>query len=474
MKKKIMKKLFVITCCLVLAFGSSIKNVHAVFVIDDLAAIGLVTALAFATGITIKCATDEQFKTAVTSVASSAWANMGAGIKSACYEAGAAGKWSVSKLNEIKGTIGNWWNSIYNTMINPPSFDTTALSAIGVTGVAMSSNVVGALCEINSKFKSYYGSITSPRIVSYYGITSSDEWESFNVSPSSDPSALIYSLGSGSIQVFGDMALKSLLGSVYAISVHQDSLRYSYQSLKEFTLALSSDVNWYLNKDYIKSAFGVTIAYSGIFYSCATHAWYTGLDMTTKLKDIVLGQPLGDIDIADEGYKVPNSIDNVKPDSYTLTGPDATYDTTTHERYWPGTVDLPDTLTRDYPDTLDYPYVTDIPDDVTVPDTYNPTDVQTKDPEPTYVDPDTDDKYKIDWHDVFPLCIPWDLVAMMKALNADPVAPNVTWNYDLAGNKGKLKIDLAQFDDIAKILRTMELLAFAVGLAYVTRYLIKG
>lgn len=72
--------------------------------------------------------------------------------------------------------------------------------------------------------------------------------------------------------------------------------------------------------------------------------------------------------------------------------------------------------------------------------------------------------------DVFPFCIPFDIYAFFECLAADPVAPSFTWRFYIPGICDEdLEIDLAAFDSAARILRTMELLLFIVGLAFVTR-----
>lgn len=77
---------------------------------------------------------------------------------------------------------------------------------------------------------------------------------------------------------------------------------------------------------------------------------------------------------------------------------------------------------------------------------------------------------------IFPFCIPFDIYAFCSALNAEPVAPSFEWRMQYAplGLDYTFEIDLSAFDGVAQILRTMELLAFCVGLAFWTRHLIRG
>lgn len=81
--------------------------------------------------------------------------------------------------------------------------------------------------------------------------------------------------------------------------------------------------------------------------------------------------------------------------------------------------------------------------------------------------------------EVFPFCVPWDLKALGSTLVADAKAPKFTVKLPSGANKEgvvytEVVVDLKQFDDVAKILRVMELLLFCIGLAFVTRYLIRG
>lgn len=71
---------------------------------------------------------------------------------------------------------------------------------------------------------------------------------------------------------------------------------------------------------------------------------------------------------------------------------------------------------------------------------------------------------------VFPFCIPFDIYNFLSCLAADPVAPSISWRFYLPGLcDEQVEIDLAQFNTVAQIVRTMELLAFIVGLAFITR-----
>lgn len=73
---------------------------------------------------------------------------------------------------------------------------------------------------------------------------------------------------------------------------------------------------------------------------------------------------------------------------------------------------------------------------------------------------------------VFPFCIPFDLIAFLGCLSAAPEAPAFDWVFPLPGKDADvytLHVDLSPWDPVAKIVRTMETLAFCVGLTMITR-----
>lgn len=80
--------------------------------------------------------------------------------------------------------------------------------------------------------------------------------------------------------------------------------------------------------------------------------------------------------------------------------------------------------------------------------------------------------------ELFPFCIPFDLVSMFQTLKADAVAPCFKWKfvYYVDGEKKAedIVLDLSKFNKVAEILRMMELLAFMIALTIKTRDLIRG
>lgn len=76
---------------------------------------------------------------------------------------------------------------------------------------------------------------------------------------------------------------------------------------------------------------------------------------------------------------------------------------------------------------------------------------------------------------VFPFCIPFDIYNFVSALDATPEAPVINWRFYVPGICDEtITIDLSVYNNVAALLRTMELLLFCVGLAFVTRKIIRG
>lgn len=79
--------------------------------------------------------------------------------------------------------------------------------------------------------------------------------------------------------------------------------------------------------------------------------------------------------------------------------------------------------------------------------------------------------YAIDLRRFFPFCIPFDLYDLFTAFIAEPEAPVFKWKIPVPqiGKEFEVEIDLSAWDEVAKLVRSLELIAFAVGLAMVTR-----
>lgn len=80
-----------------------------------------------------------------------------------------------------------------------------------------------------------------------------------------------------------------------------------------------------------------------------------------------------------------------------------------------------------------------------------------------------------DWKTLFPFCVPFDLIEFLGVLNAEPEAPVIRWRFYVPRVVDyEIEIDLSVFDGVAQIMRTMELLAFCIGLILLTRNIIRG
>lgn len=86
------------------------------------------------------------------------------------------------------------------------------------------------------------------------------------------------------------------------------------------------------------------------------------------------------------------------------------------------------------------------------------------------------DDLTLDLTAYFPFCVPFDIYRIFAMWDATAEAPVIEWrvlvpqlNVDLP-----LTIDLSPFDDVAALLRQLEVIAFAVGLAVMTKRLIQG
>lgn len=103
------------------------------------------------------------------------------------------------------------------------------------------------------------------------------------------------------------------------------------------------------------------------------------------------------------------------------------------------------------------------------------------DPDPTE-EPDSGDssdsfdynKFKLpELFTIFPFCIPFDLLAFMKVLSADPVAPSFTFATSFLGQLYTVNVDLSAWNGVASTLRYMVVAIYVVSLAVATRKFIK-
>ena len=84
------------------------------------------------------------------------------------------------------------------------------------------------------------------------------------------------------------------------------------------------------------------------------------------------------------------------------------------------------------------------------------------------------DDYKLVLTDVFPFCIPFDLIDLVKVFSATPKAPKFSLpiKYPTGFNSWDsydLEIDLSVFDGVAQVVRKLETILFILGLIKITR-----
>lgn len=139
---------------------------------------------------------------------------------------------------------------------------------------------------------------------------------------------------------------------------------------------------------------------------------------------------------------------------------------------WDKVIDIPDVVIP----ATDFPYE-DVDDPAKPKPTAEPTAKPTTEPLPTTKPGEIDStKPVVDLSKFFPFCVPFDLIHLIKVLDAEPVAPK--WEIKLEPPlfpvEWEIVIDMADFEALAKIFRTGETLLFVVGLILITRGIIKG
>ena len=83
--------------------------------------------------------------------------------------------------------------------------------------------------------------------------------------------------------------------------------------------------------------------------------------------------------------------------------------------------------------------------------------------------------YRVELSGIFPFCIPFDFVALLKTLDAEPRAPCFTFPVVIPAldYREDVKLDLAIFDDVAKVIRLCEKVSFILFLMFVTSKVIR-
>lgn len=83
--------------------------------------------------------------------------------------------------------------------------------------------------------------------------------------------------------------------------------------------------------------------------------------------------------------------------------------------------------------------------------------------------------YMLDLTSFFPFCVPFDIYNMLSLFAASRQAPSFNWRFYVPRVVDEtITIDLSAFDTVAQVLRTLELIAFCVALAFATKHIIQG
>ena len=89
---------------------------------------------------------------------------------------------------------------------------------------------------------------------------------------------------------------------------------------------------------------------------------------------------------------------------------------------------------------------------------------------------DTDNNtFTADLKELFPFCIPFDIVDCFRLFNAEPETPRVKFpiHFGIVDKNYTFDIDLKDFNDVAGVCRTSFLILFIVGLGFATSKVIK-
>lgn len=152
----------------------------------------------------------------------------------------------------------------------------------------------------------------------------------------------------------------------------------------------------------------------------------------------------------------------------------------------------PDPTTAPDPDPNPNPNPNPNPDPDPEPSTAPEPSGTPENPDDTDTDSDIDpDDYKADLRLVFPFCIPFDLVHLIQAFEAEPEAPvfefpvDIELNDPFAGSERSAKkivdyhhtfeLNMSDYEPVIKIFRIFEIIFFIIGLLLITRQqMIKG
>lgn len=489
-KTKLFKKIMISICSMIMVFASCFapySKVKALVGIDDVALSYVALSVLGLCGITLAGTTLSntditKLGSDVAGSISRTFDTLGKTVSDKwnllVHTAGATGKIALDYVNDLKGNIQDWWNGLGKVPKELLKFNTIAgftLSDYSSTSIQLWR--AGGY-DFNY-FKPSNGIYKDIYYIKDLNILIALKSSSYPIFYNNDG---VVSLGfiSSDYKYKLDQ-IKAFSSYTYYLYLSPDSEPIKYTTDNLYTLVTSFGLSpCVFCYDVVNGAIGqlsIDVSNGNInrYQFINDTNLQLGLDSkltgSFKLDDRVLGAT-GTLSLADKIIGAVGSLDL-----------DLTNDVVKSYGY----VDVPST-------TLDYPYTgtwdstldgigaiawapsTDIP--IADTNVIAPSIPGTTDTDIPKVKDFTSDgtQLKFDWKGVFPFCIPFDLIAFLKCLCAEPEAPkiDIPFNVPILNYKGSVSIDLSKYDEVAALCRTLFDLLFIVGLAYATRYIIKG
>lgn len=488
-RTKLFKKIMISICSMIMVFASCFapySKVKALVGIDDVALSYVALSVLGLCGITLAGTTLSN--TDITKLGSDV-----AGSISRTFDtlgktvsdkwnlliqtAGATGKIALDYVNDLKGNIEDWWNGLGKVPEELLKFNTIA--GITLSNYFGTKTSVWTECGYDAVyFLPSNGPYKSAYVIKDLNIMIGIKNYSYPIFYNNNG---VISLGFiSSIYKDNLRGIDAFDSYKYYLYLSPDSEPIEYNSNNLYTLVSSFGLSRYLfSYDVVKGAIGrLTLDISNgniLNYQFINDTnLQLGLDSkltgSFKLDDRVLGATgalsladkiigaVGSLDL-DLTNDVVNSYGYVDVPSTTLDYPyTGTWDSTLDgigAIVWAPSIDVPIADTNVIAPVLPGTTDTDIP--------------KVKD----FTGKGTD--LTFDWKGVFPFCIPFDLIKFIQCFCAEPEAPK----FEIPVNipkiyKGDIKVDLSGFDEVAALCRTLFDILFILGLAYATRYLIKG
>lgn len=259
----------------------------------------------------------------------------------------------------------------------------------------------------------------------------------------------------------------------FYVRLYEGNPLYLYPGGSTFTnyvLSDASDTSWSRyspDSSYVSLSSNMYIVWSNhdiVEEGNSNNVVFEGSDATNVQKETVVPKIyVGDIpsqiqngSISAEDIELPENVDL----SSVITSRDTLLDDISNsaQKFQDGTLSL-----DEYKNQIEYD--DDLGGDETTPST-EPSEDPT---EPEDVGPIGD--YALDLTEFFPFCIPYDIKEFLSLLSAAPEAPVFEWDIVVKSwDWGfHVTVDLSPWNDVAALFRKLELLAFIVGLGFVTR-----